>query len=136
SVRDLLGLARLRPDTTFLVYEDERWTFGDVMAHADALSAFLLNRCDVSRGDRVAIGMRNYPEWVISFTGIQGIGAVSVSLNAWWTADELDFALADSAPKVLIADGERAERAAATCARLGITLVVVRPHGDIPAAAL
>lgn len=136
SVRDLLGLARLRPDATFLVYEDERWTFGDVMSHADALSALLLNRYGVGKGDRVAIGMRNYPEWVIAFAGIQGIGAVSVSLNAWWTADELDFALGDSTPKVVIADAERAERCAATCARLGITLIVVRPHGAIPDAAV
>ena len=71
SVRDLLGLARLRPEATHLVYKDERWRFGDVMAYADALSALLLNRLGVDRGDRVAIGMRNYPEWVIAFAGIQ-----------------------------------------------------------------
>jgi long-chain acyl-CoA synthetase len=135
SVRDLLGLARFRPDPTFLVFEDERWTFGDVMSHADALSALLVNRFGVAKGDRVAIGMRNYPEWVISFAGIQGIGAVSVSLNAWWTADELDFALSDSTPKVLIADAERAERCAPTCARLGIAIIVVRPNGPIPDGA-
>jgi long-chain acyl-CoA synthetase len=136
SVRDLLGLARLRADATFLVYEDERWKFGDVMSHADALSAALLGRYGVQQGDRVAIAMRNYPEWVISFAGIQGIGAVSVSLNAWWTSDELDFALADSGPKVLIADPERAERCAASCTRLGIKIIVVRPQGHIPGGAV
>jgi long-chain acyl-CoA synthetase len=136
SVRDLLGLARLHADKTFLVFEDERWTFGDVMTTADAVSALLLNRFGVAKGDRVAIAMRNFPEWVISFAGIQGIGAVSVSLNAWWTADELEFALSDSTPKVLIADAERAERCATTCARLGITMIVVRPNGPIPESAL
>ncbi len=136
SVRDLLGLARLRADTTFLVYEDERWTFGDVMAHADAVSALLAKRFGVTKGDRVAIGMRNYPEWVVAFAGIQGIGAISVSLNAWWSAEELDFALEDSSPKVLIADAERAARCAGSCARLGITLIVARPEGAIPGGAL
>ena len=36
----------------------------------------------VRPGDRVAIGMRNYPEWVIAFAAITSIGAISVSLNA------------------------------------------------------
>ena len=43
--------------------------------------------------------MRNYPEWVIAFAAITSIGAVSVSLNAWWTADELDYALGTRAPR-------------------------------------
>ena len=38
-----------------------------------------------AKGDRVAIGMRNYPEWIIAFAAITSIGAVAVSLNAWWT---------------------------------------------------
>ena len=41
--------------------------------------------------------MRNYPEWVISFAAVLSVGAVSVSLNAWWTEDEL-ASLADEAP--------------------------------------
>ncbi len=45
----------------------------------------LVERYGVGPGDRVAIGMRNYPEWVIAFAAITSIGAVSVSLNAWWT---------------------------------------------------
>ena len=55
--------------------------------------------------------MRNYPEWVISFAAILSIGAVSVSLNAWWTEDELDYAINDSGLTVLIADEERVRRA-------------------------
>ena len=65
------------------------------MAHVDAMAALLVDRYGVAPGDRVAIGMRNYPEWVIAFAAITSIGAVSVSLNAWWTEDELDYALED-----------------------------------------
>ena len=63
--------------------------------------------------------MRNYPEWVIAFAAITSIGAVSVSLNAWWTADELDYALEDCGATVLIADVERVERSVGACRRLG-----------------
>ena len=87
SLREVFASARQRGDDVFLVYEDERWTFAEVMAHVDAMAALLVDRYGVATGDRVAIGMRNYPEWVIAFAAITSIGAVSVSLNAWWTED-------------------------------------------------
>ena len=93
SLREVFATARARGDEIFLVYEDERWTFTEVMRHVDALAALLVDRYGVQPGDRVAVGMRNYPEWVISFAAITSIGAISVSLNAWWTEDELDYAL-------------------------------------------
>jgi long-chain acyl-CoA synthetase len=137
SLRDLLAGARQRGETEFLVYEDERWTFDRVMSEADALGRALVDDYGVGRGDRVAIAMRNYPEWVVSFTAVTSIGAVAVALNAWWTADELDYALGDSEPLVVVADAERAERAGPACQRRGIAVVVVRETGgdDLPAGA-
>jgi acyl-coenzyme A synthetase/AMP-(fatty) acid ligase len=62
-------------------------------------------------GDRVAIAMRNYPEWMMAYWAVTAMGAVVVvGMNAWWVAHEMDFALQDSAPKVLIADRERLQR--------------------------
>jgi long-chain acyl-CoA synthetase len=126
NLRAVFDTARRRGDDTFLVYEDERWGFDEVMRHVDALGALLVETYGVAKGDRVAIGMRNYPEWVIAFAAITSIGAVSVSLNAWWTEDELDYALEDSGTSVLIADRERVERGAAACQRLGIKVLAVR----------
>jgi long-chain acyl-CoA synthetase len=130
TLRDFVGTARTRGDADFLVYEDERWSFARVMEHVDALGATLVNRYGVTKGDRVAIGMRNYPEWVISWAAIVSIGAISVSLNAWWTDDELDFALEDSGATVLIADPERARTAHASTQRLGCRVIVVRGEAD------
>ncbi|MHB8506821.1 MAG: class I adenylate-forming enzyme family protein [Acidimicrobiales bacterium] len=142
TLRALFEGARGHGGRTFLVYEDERWSFAAVMAAVDAFAAALVGRYGVKPGERVAIGMRNYPEWVVSFAAITSIGAISVSLNAWWTEEELAFALGDSAPRVLVADRERAARAAATAARLGVEVVVVRagdgagpPNGLPPGAA-
>lgn len=135
SLRELFASARARGDATFLVYEDERWSFAEVMRHVDALGALLVERYGVRKGDRVAIGMRNYPEWVISFAAITSIGAISVSLNAWWTEDELSYALADSGATVLIADQRRAELSAEACARLGTRTLVVRAEEGAVAGA-
>ncbi len=132
SLRELFASARGRGDDTFLVFEDERWSFAEAMAQVDGLGAALVERYGVARGDRVAIAMRNYPEWVIAFAAITSVGAVSVSLNAWWTADELDYALADCGAKVLVADGERVERSRETCDLLGLPTIAVRAPGPLP----
>jgi len=74
SLRHLFSAARARGEATFLVYEDERWSFADVMAKVDALGAALVRTYGVAPGDRVAIAMRNYPEWVIAFAAITHSG--------------------------------------------------------------
>ena len=126
SLRDITETTRNRGDAVFLVYEDERWTFAEFASKVDALASALVDRYKIAKGDRVAIGMRNYPEWVVAFSAITSIGAISVSLNAWWTSDELDYALDDCGASVLIADAERVERGADTCKRLGIDVIAVR----------
>ncbi len=94
-------------DKTYLVYEDERLTYTETFAHAAALSQALLER-GVTHGTRVAIAMRNLPEWVIAFWAASCAGAVVVPLNAWWKGGELAYGLADSGAHVLICDFERA----------------------------
>jgi long-chain acyl-CoA synthetase len=130
SLRDVFDTARARGDDTFLVYEDERWSFDDVMARVDALGALLVDTYGVQPGDRVAVGMRNYPEWVMAFAAVTSVGAVSVSLNAWWTEDELAWALEDCGAVVLVADRERVERTRAAADRLGVTVLGVRLGDD------
>ena len=126
TLRALVQSTAARGDTTFLVYEDERWSFAHFHDEVAALATALIERYGVAKGDRVAVAMRNYPEWVVSFAAITSIGAVSVSFNAWWTEEEVDYALGDCAPKVLIADVERVERARSSCAARGIAVVGVR----------
>ena len=125
---DLFALARRHGDREFLVYEDERHDFAAVFARADGCADFLVHELELDRGDRVAIAMRNYPEWVTAFVGIVSSGLVSVSLNSWWTTDEMDFALRDSGARVLICDEERYDIARATCDELGIDVVCVRTN--------
>jgi long-chain acyl-CoA synthetase len=125
SLRELFGSLRGR-EGTFLVYEDERWSVADFVGRMDALGAALVERYGVRPGDRVAVGMRNYPEWVVSAGAVLSVGAVLVSLNAWWTEDELDYALGDATPTVLIADIERVERTRESAARRGVRTIGVR----------
>jgi long-chain acyl-CoA synthetase len=132
SLRFLFQGARGHGDKPFLVYEDEIWSFSETVDRADAFAATLVDHYGIKPGDRVGIAMRNYPEWIVAFAGITQVGAIAVSLNAWWTTDEIDYALEDSGCALLIADRERIERAAPVLERLGIPAVAVRCEGDLP----
>jgi long-chain acyl-CoA synthetase len=135
SLRALFDTMRTRPaDDVYLVYEDDRLTFADVVANIDATAHLLVERYGVAPGDRVAIGMRNYPEWVTTFAAVTSIGAVAVALNAWWTAAELAYGLRDSGATVLVADPERAERVAPMLAQFpDLRIVSVRHRDPVPA---
>ncbi len=125
NLREFFDLSR-GLDQIFIVYEDEEWSFAEVMQEADALGHALVHRFGVRPGDRVGIAMRNYPEWIISFAAILSIGAISVSLNAWWTEDELDYAINDAQLSVFIGDTERIERATGPCVRADVAMIGVR----------
>jgi long-chain acyl-CoA synthetase len=119
-------------DATFMVYEDERWTFAETMRHVDALSYALVHDFGIQRGDRVGIDMRNLPEWVVAFAAILSVGAVSVSLNAWWTETEVDYAIEDSGLALLVADPERIRTAHGPARDRNVAMIVVRSDGVIP----
>lgn len=120
-------------DKTFLVYEDEIITFAQAADRIDALASLLVNIYGVKKGDRVAVAMRNFPEWVMSFAAIISVGAINVSMNSWWTEDEMDFALEDSGATVLICDQQRFDIGAASCVKKNVKVLVVRAEKPLPA---
>jgi long-chain acyl-CoA synthetase len=133
TLASILELSRAHGDKTFLVYEDERLTFEDHYRRCARLAGALRERFGVRVGDRVAIAMRNFPEWSIAFWAAAAAGAVVVPLNAWLTGPELQYGLADSGSKVLFADREREERLRDEWRALpGLeTVVVARSHTDV-----
>ena len=123
--------ARAHGDATFLLYEGERYSFARVMDEVDGLAHLLVNTYGVKKGDRVAVAMRNYPEWIISFAAIISVGAVNVSFNAWWTEDEMKFALEDSGARVLIGDQQRIDTAHHVARAMGVKMLIARPETEV-----
>ena len=110
TLRELWERSARFAERDYLVYEGERTTYAQAHERVRALATYLVERAGVHKGDRVAIAMRNYPEWPIAFFAATSIGAIAVPLNAWWTSDELAYAIEDSESLILIADEERIER--------------------------
>lgn len=109
SMRDIILATSDSGEKPYLMYHDEVLTYGQSLEKISALAQWLMAH-GVQKGDRVAIGIRNYPEWPLAYWAVVSIGAISVSLNAWWIAEELEYAIADSRSKVVIVDGERQDR--------------------------
>lgn len=112
TLRAVLELSAAHGDSDFLVYEDERVTFAEHFRTVATLAHALTERFGVERGDRVAIAMRNLPEWVTAFWAAISLGAIVVPLNAWWVGEELAYGLRDSGSKVVFVDEERQGRIA------------------------
>jgi len=106
NMRSMWELSALHGDKDYLVYEDERFSYNEVNVMVRKLAQHLVAH-GVGSGTRVALAMRNYPEWVVGYWATISIGAAAVGMNAWWTAPEMEYALNDSAPLVMIADDER-----------------------------
>mgnify|MGYP001356321767 FL=1 len=106
NLRDAWATTAAYAEREYLIYEDERLTYAEAHDRVNALGNWLIAQ-GVKPGDRVAIAMRNYPEWMLSYWATLSIGATVVGMNAWWTGPEMLYALNDSEPKVIIVDDER-----------------------------
>ena len=94
-------------DLDFIVYEDERYSYLEILNLSKRLANIMISEFNIKKGDRVGISMRNYPEWSISFIAATSIGAIAVSFNALWGPKDLAFALNDCEPKLIFVDNER-----------------------------
>jgi long-chain acyl-CoA synthetase len=113
----------------FMIYEAERLTFAVAVQRMQVL-AHALQRLGIRKGDRVAIAMRNYPEFCVAFGAITALGAIAVTLNSWWHGEELHYGLSDSGARFGFVDQERLERLAGLSDVLPLGVAVARPTGN------
>jgi len=93
----------------FLVHGQERVSYQGFIRASTRIARFL-SESGLNKGDRVALVMRNLPEWPVVFMGALLSGAIAVPLNAWWSGSELAYGVRDSGARFLFADGERLAR--------------------------
>ena len=109
SLRELWLSSQQFADREYIVYQDERWTYARAHEEVASVAAWLVEN-GVVPGDRVALAMRNFPEFMLIYWAIASIGATVVGMNAWWVTPEMRYGLSDSEPKFLFLDEERYTR--------------------------
>ena len=112
SMVDVFKTGKDHEELTHLVFEGERISFGETRARALSFARELRSGFGIRPGDRVAISMRNLPEFVYAFWGAVVSGSVVVPLNSWWVGRELSYGLQDCGAKVVVTDEQRAKRLA------------------------
>ncbi|MGP4020306.1 class I adenylate-forming enzyme family protein [Saccharopolyspora sp. 5N708] len=126
TLRDVVLFSQGYGSRDFLVYDGYRCTFAEHFRLVAGLARGLREEYGLVSGDRVAIAMRNYPEWAPIFWAIQLAGLIAVPLNAWWTDAELRYGLTDSGAALVFADAQRA-------ALLDREIPIVEVRGGDPA---
>ena len=101
---------RLRPDDPALA-DGERVhaSWATFAARTAAAAAGLRDDFDLSPGDRVAIVMRNRPEYLEALFAIWHAGLVAVPVNARLHREEIAYILEDSETAVVVADPDHAD---------------------------
>jgi long-chain acyl-CoA synthetase len=136
TLRDVLEHLRTYSERTCLVSGDERVSYQDFVRATSALSHALLE-LGVQRGDRVALIMRNLPEWPVWLFATTAIGAIATPCNAWSSGPELEHALRHSGAVLACVDGERLTRLAPhleACSALR-TLCLTRADAEVSVPA-
>ncbi len=132
----LAGAARGHGDKIFMILEQERVSYA-AWHRATAALARHFQTLGIAKGDRIALAMRNLPEWPVAFFAATAIGAVVVPLNAWWTGQELEYGMKDAGARMFICDAERHARMCDHYAALPDleAVLVARARGDLGANA-
>ena len=121
-------------DKPFVVLNDERYTYAEGLALGQQFAVALQQEYGVQPGDRVAIAMRNNPQWMFAFIGAVLAGAIIVPMNSWWTTEELEYGLEDCGAKLVVVDPDRAARIEPFREKLDLALVGVGDFGAAPVA--
>lgn len=135
TLHEALEAGRAHGDREFLIYEGERRSFNQLFDEADAV-ACAIAAAGIKKGERVAIAMRNLPEWMAAFIGIVSTGAVVVPLNSWGKPADIAFTIEDAGARLAFLDQQRFDGLGALLADKGISAVIARPADPQDAAGL
>ena len=117
-------------DETFIVYENERLSYRQTYEMASRVAKMMISEYGITSGDRVAISMRNFPEWIIAFCATTSIGGIAVAMNSLWNPEEMAYGLNDSGAKLLFADEERLQRLRQVKTTIDTKVIAVRAESE------
>ncbi len=84
-----------------LLFEQRRWTFGELARDVDAVARGLI-ALGIKPGDKVSLWMMNRSEWITAALAVLRIGAVLVPINTRFRSEDAAYVLAQSDSVALI----------------------------------
>ncbi|UFJ42622.1 ATP-dependent acyl-CoA ligase [Brevibacillus humidisoli] len=106
---ELIGeQAKRIPDDTFLVYQNECFTYADAEKKSNQVANLLAAR-GIRKGDHIALMLKNHPDYLWIWFGIAKLGAVMIPLNVHAKGESLCYTMNHSDAVMLIVDQEYSE---------------------------
>ncbi len=103
--------ARCHAAKTAVFWGDEEFTYALLLQRAAHVAARLAGEFGIKPGDRVALWMKNCPEFIPAFFGVQLAGGVVVPINNFLKPEEVKFILGDAGVTTVIVDASMSEAA-------------------------
>ncbi|SFU14107.1 Acyl-CoA synthetase (AMP-forming)/AMP-acid ligase II [Pseudomonas marincola] len=132
---EAIQAGRRHADVPFLHWQDQRFSVSEFFVEADRLSSALQKQLHMQPGQRVAIAMRNRPQWMIAFVACAQVGLIPVPLNSWGLRDELLYSIEAADAQLLICDEPRWQQVAGGLPE-ATQVVLLDGQGDEPVSAL
>lgn len=93
-------------DADIAVYGGRRLSYRQAAEQAAALARLLNESHGINKGDRVAIAMRNAPEWLVAFIAVTSLGAIPALVNSRGKPEEISYCIAATKCAVVISDAK------------------------------
>jgi acyl-CoA synthetase (AMP-forming)/AMP-acid ligase II len=123
SLRHIVAGGAAHGEREHFVQGNWRITFRDFVGHVGSVARALEQIHGVRKGDRVAILAANCAEWALAYWATVSLGGIVASMNGLWTADEIQYGVAHTEPRLLIGDRKRLERVKGVA--LGVPLLEI-----------
>jgi fatty-acyl-CoA synthase len=115
--------ATIQPDSIAIIEEGSQYTYRDLNRRVNRLANFLL-KSGLTKGDRVAVLLRNCSEYIEIFYALSKIGGILVPLNWRLVLPELEFIIKDSGSRFIIFDGDFIQNATMLHEEIGIDVAI------------
>ncbi|MCI0533891.1 MAG: long-chain fatty acid--CoA ligase [Verrucomicrobiales bacterium] len=103
------GAAASRLDKTAVYWGDSEYSYGGILGQSRAIAQLLQSRFGVRPGDRVALWLKNCPEFISALFGIWGAEGIVVPINNFLKPQEVEFILSDAEITTIISEADLAE---------------------------
>jgi long-chain acyl-CoA synthetase len=116
--------------------------FGQTLTYADTdrlsrdFAAYLQQRLELKKGERVAVMLPNIPAFPIAMIGILRAGAAQVNVNPLYTPRELEHQLNDAGVETIVIFSGSTPTLAEIIARTAVKTVITVAPGDATSATL
>ncbi len=130
SISELLDdSAKIYTNKELTVFYSKKMTYAQIKEASDNFASFLI-KSGVSKNDKIALILPNFPGFLIAYYGILKTGATVVPLNPLYTENELEYQIKDSESVGIVGIPMFSEKMIALSEKLNLRFIIMAGLSD------